>query len=133
MLQAHDYTTAFDRTFAWGLYLGCGLLVFLIFLWLTHRWQRDIRFLLLALLAVVMFLPAPIPGHAAMAPAAIFIALSLLSGQVDVLAPVLVRFSLIGIVVVVLVIIESIWWRYRRRRHAAAAKAAGAGRKVTKR
>jgi hypothetical protein len=132
MLQAHDYTTAFDRTFAWGIYLGCGVLAFLIFCWLTRRWQRDIRLLLLGLLAVAMFLPAPIPGHSAMAPAFIFVALSLLTGGVEVLAPVLVRFSLVGILVVVLVIIESVWWRYRRRR-APAAKTATPARKGAKR
>lgn len=116
MLQAHDYTNAFDRTFVWGVYLGCGLVAFAIFVWLTRRWQRDIRLLLLALLAVLMFLPAPIPGHNASAPAFIFIALGVLTGAVEIMAPVLVRFSLIGILVVVLVIAEGFWWRARRRR-----------------
>lgn len=129
MLQPHDYTNIFDRTFVWGLYLGCGLVVLAIFVWLTHRWQRDIRFLLLALLAVIMFLPAPIPGHAASAPAFIFIALGILTGAVEIMAPVLVRFSLIAILVVVLVAIEGFWWRSRRRRKVPAAKRAAAVRR----
>ncbi len=125
MLQAHDYTNVFDRTFVWGLYLGCGLLAFAIFVWLTRRWQRDIRLLLLALMAVLMFLPAPIPGYDASAPAFIFIALGVLSGAVEIMAPVLVRFSLIGILVVVLVIVESFWWRARRRHRVAASAREG--------
>lgn len=122
MLQAHDYTNAFDRTFVWGVYLGCGLVALAIFVWLTRRWQRDIRLLLLALMAVLMFLPAPIPGHSASAPAFIFIALGVLTDAVEIMAPVLVRFSLIGILVVVLVIVEGFWWRLRRRRRAPAAR-----------
>lgn len=115
MLDVHDYTAAFDRTFAWGLYLGCGVLVMLVMTWLTHRWQRDVRLLLLGLLALAIFLPAQVPGHQASAPAFVFVALGILTGSVDVLAPVLVKFSLIGIVIVVLVVIESVWWRHRRR------------------
>ncbi|MET0379147.1 MAG: hypothetical protein ABW049_09175 [Spongiibacteraceae bacterium] len=132
MLQAHDYTNAFDRTFVWGLYLGCGLLAFAIFIWLTQRWQRDIRLLLLALMAVLMFLPAPVPGHDASAPAFIFIALGVLSGSVEAMAPVLVRFSLVAILIVVLVVVEGFWWRLRRRRRVPAAKQAGSARRPAK-
>lgn len=126
MLQAHDYTAAFDRSMVWGIYLGCGLLVLAIMVWLTRRWQRDIRFLLLALLAVAMFLPAPIPGQGVSAPAFIFIGFGLLTGSVDAIAPVLVRFSLAGIATVLLVLVEAIWWRQRRRRRRVAAKPVGA-------
>lgn len=130
MLQAHDYTNIFDRTFVWGLYLGCGLLAFAIFIWLTRRWQRDIRWLLLGLMAVLMFLPAPIPGHNASAPAFIFIALGVLTGAVEIMAPVLVRFSLSGILVVILVIVEGFWWRRRRRRGTPATNRRNAPRPV---
>ncbi len=126
MLQAHDYTAAFDRGLVWAIYLGCGLLVLAIMIWLTRRWQRDIRFLLLALLAVAMFLPAPIPEQGVSAPAFIFIGIGLLTHSVDAIAPVLVRFSLAGIATVLLVVVEAIWWRQRRRRRRAANRPAGA-------
>lgn len=112
--QAH--LAIFDRSVAWGIYLGSAVLGLAILIWLTRRWQRDTRLLLLALLAVLVLMPAPVPGHKAQAPAAIFVVLGVITGAVEALAPILVKFSLAGILVVLLVAIQGFWWRHRRRK-----------------
>jgi heme A synthase len=119
MSQSQAYLAIFDRSVAWGVYLGSAVLMLAILIWITHRWQRDTRLLLLALLAVLVLMPAPIPGHNALAPAFVFVVLGVITGAVEALAPILVRFSLAGILVVVLVAIQGVWWRQRRRKRVA--------------
>ena len=120
MPHSQAYFAIFDRSVAWGIYLGSAVLILAIMIWLTHRWQRDTRLLLLALLAVAILMPAPIPGHKAMAPALIFVALGIVTGAVEALAPILVKFSLAGVLVVLVVAIQGFWWRHRRRKRLAA-------------
>ncbi len=128
MQQAQDYFAIFDRSVAWGIYLGASLLLLGIMIWLTRRWQRNLRWLLLALLAVAVFMPAPIPGQQAQSPAFVIVALGALSHDVEVIAPVLVRFALAAVLVVILVAIEGVWWRARQRVQAAASRARAAGK-----
>jgi len=70
-------------------------------------------------LAIVLFMPAPVPGHQAQAPALIFVVLGVITGAVEPLAPILVKFSLAVIGIVLLVAIQGVWWRYRRRKRLA--------------
>jgi len=119
MSPSQAYFAIFDRSVAWGIYLGSAVLTLAILIWITHRWQRDIRLLLLALLAIVLFMPAPVPGHQAQAPALIFVVLGVITGAVEPLAPILVKFSLAVIGIVLLVAIQGVWWRYRRRKRLA--------------
>jgi hypothetical protein len=116
MLELQDYVGASDYLLAWSLYLVSALVIFFMLWRLTRRWQRDTRFLLLALLAVVLLTPAPVPGRDVLAPAIIFVALGGVTGGAEVVAPVLVRLSLIGLLAVILVTAEGVWWRRRRRR-----------------
>ena len=120
MLESQDYAGAWDHLIAWGLYFAAALTLLFIWWRLTRRWQRDTRFLLLALLAVVLLTPAPVPGHAVLAPALIFIVLGGVTGGAEVMAPVLVRLSLIGLLAVLLVAAEGVWWRIRHRRRKSA-------------
>lgn len=124
MLQSEDYLTAFDRSLAWGVYLGAALVVLVVMFWLTRRWQRNLRWLLLALLAILELMPATVPGHVAKAPAFIFVAMGVLMKKTEVVAPVLVQFSLAAILAVVLVVIEGMWWRSRHRSGRAPGKSA---------
>lgn len=114
MLQADDYLTVFDRSFAWGVYLGAALVVLAVLFWLSRRWQRNLRWLMLLLLAIAALMPATVPGHAAKAPAFIFIVMGMLMKKTEVVAPVLVQFSLAAILAVVVVVIEGVWWRSRQ-------------------
>jgi hypothetical protein len=117
MLDLQDYANAWDHLIAWGIYLlSASILCFA--LWrLTRRWQHEIRYLLLALIAVILYMPAPVPGHAVLAPALMFLLLGAITGGAEVLAPVLVRLSLGGILAILLVLLSSALWRWRRRHH----------------
>ncbi len=116
MLQTQDFFSAFDRSFAWGLYLGATAVALAIMVWITQRWQRNLRWLLLGLLLVVALMPAPIPNHGVQAPAFVFLAFGLLTRDADMMAPVLVRYALAGAVLVLLVVVEGVWWQARQRR-----------------
>lgn len=116
MLQTQDFLSAFDRSFAWGLYLGAAVVALAIMIWVTQRWQRNLRWLLLGLLVVVALLPAPIPNHGVQAPAFVFLVFGLLTKNVDMMAPVLVRYALAAALVLLLVVVEGVWWQARKRR-----------------
>lgn len=117
MLNLAKLTTESGSQVMWGAYLGSAVVICLAAFMLTRRWQADIRWLLLTLLAVFLFMPAPVPGRAPMqAPAMIFIALSPFTGTPEVLAPILVRYSLGAIVAILLVIVAGVWRRLRRRK-----------------
>lgn len=109
----------FSTETVWGVYLSAAVVICLVAFMLIRRWQADIRLLLLALLTVFLFMPAPVPGRAPLqAPAMIFIALSPFTGTPEILAPILVRYSLGAVLVILLVIIVGIIRRmYRRRAH----------------
>jgi chromate transport protein ChrA len=116
MLDLQDYANAWDHLIAWGVYLVSAAIICFALWRLTRRWQHEIRYLLLALIAVVLFMPAPVPGHTVLAPALMFVLLGALTGEgVEVMAPVLVRLSLGGTVAVLLVLVSSIAWRWSRR------------------
>lgn len=101
----------------WGIYLAAAVVLCAVLLRLTRRWQFDIRWLLLALCAVFLFMPAPVPGRAPLqAPAMIFVVLSPITGTPETLAPVLVRLMLGAIAAVVLVVAIAIFRRVRQRR-----------------
>lgn len=119
MLESQDYAVAWEHLVVWGIYLLAAFTIVFILWRFMRRWQRDTRFLLLALLAVILLTPAPVPGHAVLAPAMIFVVLGGVTGGAEVVAPVLVRLSLMGVLAILLTIIEGIWWRSRRRRAAA--------------
>lgn len=116
MLDTQDYVGAWDHVLAWSAYLAAALVLLFALWWWSRRWQRDTRHLLLALLGVLLLTPAPVPGHTVQAPAMIFVLLGGVTGGAEVVAPVLVRLALVGIVAVLLVVADSIWWR-RRQRH----------------
>jgi len=128
MLDAQPYAVAGEHSFIWGVYLLAAFTILVILWRWSRRWQRDTRFLLLALLAVVLLTPAPVPGHVVLAPAIIFVVLGGVTGGVEVVAPILVRFSLLGLAVLLLTVVEGIWWRARQRRQRALAKVAAARR-----
>jgi|GEM_PF-788610 len=128
MLESQDYTVAWEHLTVWGVYLLAALtIMFILWRW-TRRWQRDTRFLLLALLVVLLLTPAPVPGHAVLAPALIFVVLGGVTGGAEVVAPVLVRFSLLGVAAILLTAVEGVWWRARRRRRQARARVEAARR-----
>jgi heme A synthase len=129
MLQTQDLFAALDRSFAWSLYLGAAVLMLAIMFWFTRRWQRNLRWLLLGALAVLVLMPAPVANHPALAPAFVVAAFGLLTHNADAMAPVLVRFALAGVVLLVLVIVEGVWWHRRHRGGAAARRGQGAGKK----
>lgn len=116
MLDVEDYSTAWDHILVWGVYGVAAAIICIAFLQLTKRWQPDLRWLLFALLAVFLFVPAPVPGRDLLAPAMIFVVLSPVTGSPELLASVLVRLILAAVVALVLVIVAGIWRRVRRRR-----------------
>ena len=110
---------AFSTETIWGVYLSAAVLICLMAFMLIRRWQADIRLLLLTLLALFLFLPAPVPGRAPLqAPAMIFIALSPFTGTPETLAPILVRYSVGTVLAILFVIIAGVLRRVWRRRHA---------------
>ncbi|HEY3698812.1 MAG TPA: hypothetical protein VGK97_05725 [Spongiibacteraceae bacterium] len=115
MLDFADYTTVWDHTFAWSVYLAAAFVFLLAYLRLTRRWQADIRWLLGSLLTVFLLVPAPVPGRALLAPAMIFVVLSPFTGTPELIASVLVRLMLGAIAAIVLVIIAGVVRRLRRR------------------
>jgi hypothetical protein len=117
MFSLSKFTTEAGSQMVWSAYLvAAGVICFAAFM-LTRRWQKDIRWLLLTLLAVFLFVPTPVPGRAPMqAPAMIFVVLSPFTGTPEVLAPVLVRLTLAAIVAILVTIVAGIWRRVRRRR-----------------
>jgi len=118
MLDLQDYSNAWDHLIGWGVYLLSAAIICFALWRLTKRWQHEIRYLLLALIAVVLFMPEPVPGHSVLAPALMFLLLGAMTGGAEVLAPVLVRLSLGGVLAIFLVLISSILWRWYRRRRA---------------
>jgi uncharacterized membrane protein len=128
MLQTQDFFAVFDRSVAWGLYLGATAVMLAIMIWFTRRWQRNLRWLVLGALAVLALMPAPVANHPEHAPAFMVVAFGLLTGDIDAIAPVLVQFALAGVVLLVLVIVEGVWW-YARHRRRAVSRTAGAARK----
>jgi uncharacterized membrane protein len=128
MLQTQDFFAVFDRSAAWGLYLGATVVMLAIMTWFTWRWQRNLRWLVLGALAVLALMPAQVANHPEQAPAFMVVAFGLLTGDIDVMAPVLVQFALAGVVLLVLVIIEGVWWHARHRRRTVS-RTAGSGRK----
>jgi hypothetical protein len=117
MLDLQDYANAWDHLIAWAVYLIAAAIICFAWWRLTKRWLHEIRYLLLALIAVLLFTPAPVPGHTVLAPALMFVLLGALTGGgAEVLAPVLVRLSLAGTVAVLLVVVSSIVWRLSRGR-----------------
>lgn len=115
MADIQALNAAADYRLAWTVYLVAAFGWLLLQAWLTRRWQRETQLLLLGLVAVVLLMPEPVPGHALKAPALGFLLLAPLTGNLEQLAPVLVKLSLAGIAVVLLVVVEGIW-RVRRQR-----------------
>ena len=117
MLKNREMLLASDHMLAWAVYGVAAALVLLILWRITRRWQWDTRWLLLALTAVLVVTPSPVPGHEdLMAPAMIFLALGGMTGGAEVIAPALVRLSLAGILAIILVVIAGFWHRRNVRR-----------------
>lgn len=114
---------AADYRLAWTIYLVAAVVWLLLQGWLTRHWQRETQLLLLGLAAILLLLPEPVPGHPLQAPALGFLLLAPLTGNLEQLAPILVKLSLAGIALVLLVVAEGVW-RVRRqhRRQADAAR-----------
>jgi hypothetical protein len=117
MLDLADYTMLWDHTAAWGIYLVATFIFLLAWWQLTRRWQFDVRGLLLALLAVFLLVPAPVPGRDVLAPAMIIVALSPFAGTPELIADVLVRLIFAATAAVVLVIVAGVIRRIRLRHH----------------
>ena len=118
MLDLADYTTLWDHTADWSVYLVAASIFLLAYSRLTRRWQFDVRWLWFALLAVFLLVPAPVPGRHLLAPAMIMIALSPFTGTPELIAGVIARLLLIGIAAIMLVIVAGIIRRVRlRHRH----------------
>lgn len=115
MLDLQDYSNAWDHLVAWSIYLLSAFVICFALWRLTRRWLHELRYLLLALLAVVLFMPMPVPGHAVLAPALIFLLLGAVTGGTEAIAQVLVRLSVGGVLAILLVLISSALWRWRRR------------------
>jgi hypothetical protein len=117
MISLAKFTTEAGNQLVWSAYLASAVLMCFAVFMLIRRWQADIRLLLLTLLTLFLFMPAPVPGRAPLqAPAMIFIALSPFTGTPETLAPILVRYSVGAVLVILFVIFAGIWRRVRRRR-----------------
>lgn len=114
MFNLDIYSSAGQYTVAWTVYLIAAAVCCLAYWRLTLRWQKDIRLLLFALLAVFLFVPAPVPGRDVLAPAMIFVVLSPFTGSPETVAPVLVRLILVAIAAIALVIIAAVWRHWPR-------------------
>lgn len=114
MTEIHSLSAAADYKLAWTIYLVAAVVWLLLQGWLTRHWQRETSLLLLGLVAIVLLMPEPVPGYDLKAPALGFLLLAPLTGQLELLAPVLVKLSLAGIGLVLLVVGEGIW-RVRRQ------------------
>ncbi|MDX9874107.1 MAG: hypothetical protein RBS88_04290 [Spongiibacteraceae bacterium] len=115
MYASQDFIAAADYIIAWLAYGIAAAVLLGLQAWVTRRWQRNLRWLLLGLAAVLLLTPAPVPGHDILAPAFMFVAFAAL-GQADAaeLAPVLVKLALLALGVVVFVVVEGMWWRQRQ-------------------
>jgi hypothetical protein len=117
MLDLADYTALRDHSLMWGIYLAAAFVVLLAYWGVTRRWWFELRWLLFALLAAFLLVPAPVPGRDMFAPAMIMAVLSPFTGTPELIAAVLVRLLLGAISAVVLVILISIARRvYLRHR-----------------
>lgn len=124
MFESQDFVAASDYMVAWAVYGAAAAVLLGVGLWVTRRWQRDLRWLVLGLLAILLLMPAPVPEASVQAPVISFLALGALSGHnPELLAPVLVKLALSIVVLVVAVVAHGVWWR--RRRPAAARRPAG--------
>ncbi len=112
-----DYTTLLDHSVAWWIYLAAAFVVLLAYWALTRRWWFELRWLLFALIAVFFLVPAPVPGRAVQAPAMIMVALSPFTGSPELIATVLARLLVAGVIAVGCILVVSIVRRlYLRRR-----------------
>lgn len=116
MLEMADYTTLWDHSVAWGVYLAAAFIGLLSYWALTRRWWFELRWLLFALLAVLVLVPAPVPGRHLFAPAMIMVALSPFTGSREFIADVIARLFLVAVAAVVLVVIASVIRRLWLRR-----------------
>lgn len=117
MFDLADYTTLLDHSVAWGMYLAAAFVVLLAYWGLTRRWWFELRWLLFALIAVFLLVPAQVPGRTVLAPAMIMVALSPFTGSPELIATVLARLLVTGVAALVLVAIVSVIRRvYLRNR-----------------
>lgn len=117
MIDTADYTTLLDHSVAWGVYLAAAFVVLLAYWALTRRWWFELRWLLFALVAVFLLVPAPVPGRAVLAPAMIMVVLSPFTGSPELIATVLARLLVAAVAVVLCVIVAAIARRlYLRQR-----------------
>ncbi len=116
MLDLADYRTLFDHNTVWGIYLAAAAVLLLAFAQLTKRWWFELRWLLFALIAVFLFMPAPLPGRDLLAPAMIMVALSPFTGAPELIGDVLARLLLGGAVAVIAISAISIIRRIHLRR-----------------
>ncbi len=119
MLENAQFNSLIDNSVVWGVYLAAACAVLLSYWGLTRRWWFELRWILFALLAVFLLMPAPVPGRAVQAPAMIMVALSPFTGTPEVIASVLARLLLAGVAALVFVIVVSVARRVYRRRRAA--------------
>jgi hypothetical protein len=115
MLDLQDYSNASDYLVAWSIYLLSAAIICFALWRLTRRWLHELRYLVLALVAVVLFMPQPVAGHGAMAPALMFLLLGAVTGGTEAIAQVLVRLSVGGVAAILLVLLTSAFWRWRHR------------------
>ncbi|MFT3931579.1 MAG: hypothetical protein QM709_14910 [Spongiibacteraceae bacterium] len=117
MLDKADYTTLLDHSIVWGVYIAAALVILLSYWALTRRWWFELRWLLFALLAVFMLVPAPLPGKTVQAPAMIIVALSPFTGAPELVATVLARLLVVAVAAIALVVIVAVARRlYLRKR-----------------
>lgn len=117
MLDTADYTSLLDHSVAWSIYLGASLVVLLSYWALTRRWWFELRWLLFALVAVFLLVPAPVPGRPVLAPAMIMVALSPFTGSPEFIAGVLARLLVVAVVAIAVVVLIAIGRRlYLRKR-----------------
>lgn len=117
MLDLVDYAVLQDHSVAWGVYLAAALVILLVYVQLTKRWWFELRWLLFALVAVFVLVPAPVPGRTVLAPAMIMVALSPFTGTPEMIAAAIARLLLAALAAAVLVVIAAIIRRiYLRHR-----------------
>lgn len=116
MFDPQDYMAASDYSIAWLVYLLSAAVLLLLQWRFTRGWQRDLRFLLLALATLVLLLPVPLPGYRVMVPAVGFLLLGGFTGGPAILAPVLVRLAIGTLVVLLLTVVHGVVWRQLQRR-----------------
>ena len=115
MLDLTDFTALLDHDFAWAVYLTAAAVVLLAYWGVSRRWWFELRWLLFALLAVLLFVPAPVPGSDLRAPAMIMLALSPFTGSPELIAAVVSRLLLYAVAAIALVVIVLAIRRTRAR------------------